>query len=234
VKPIVYLIRFEDGASYVGATTNFSSRRRDHLRVASGGRWRTSSKLDQHLLLHPAPSIRVVASAFSRETLHLLEADVISSFSPTLNTVAKPTRIPHPKDFKRLPRQSKPKQMPQPPRNITAGGKTRTLTQWANLTGLQANTIRARLNIYHWTPEQAVGLELHPYFQNVVENKRKKTERQTAKATRPPKVVIQIDFMGHSGPIKEVAAATGLSYGQLYSCLKRGVDPNVFFRYHKP
>lgn len=44
-------------------------------------------------------------------------------------------------------------------RLITAGGQTRTLAEWKELSGLNGPTIMSRLQSLNWTPEQAVGLE---------------------------------------------------------------------------
>lgn len=46
---------------------------------------------------------------------------------------------------------------------ITAFGKTMTVTQWAELIGIRAHTIHARLTCYGWTPEEALSVEDHRY-----------------------------------------------------------------------
>lgn len=47
--------------------------------------------------------------------------------------------------------------MPHPPRMVTANGRTLTLEQWAESSGLSVQTIRSRLDRLGWTPERAVS-----------------------------------------------------------------------------
>jgi hypothetical protein len=92
--PVIYQIEFPDGASYVGATTNFSARRSAHLRVARGGGKETNPKLTAYLRRYPVCGIYTIASGFSHKTLHLLEAQIIADRQPALNVNLVPTRVP--------------------------------------------------------------------------------------------------------------------------------------------
>ncbi len=46
------------------------------------------------------------------------------------------------------------------PRMITANGKTKRLSEWANETGISKQTIRYRLTS-GWTPDEALGFAKH-------------------------------------------------------------------------
>ena len=39
---------------------------------------------------------------------------------------------------------------------ITYNGKTQTMAQWAEETGIKYTTLRARINMYHWSIERAL------------------------------------------------------------------------------
>lgn len=43
-------------------------------------------------------------------------------------------------------------------RNITYNGQTKTLTQWSKDTGLTCDTLRRRLDLWHWSVEEALTL----------------------------------------------------------------------------
>lgn len=47
--------------------------------------------------------------------------------------------------------------MPNPPRKITAHGRTLTLAEWAAETGLHPKTITSRLDVLNWPPERALS-----------------------------------------------------------------------------
>ena len=93
MTPTIYRIDFPTGDFYIGATVNFSSRRRTHLRAFRGQR-AASSKLAKAFATHDVCGIYEIASDFGRETLHLLEAEVIAQERPTLNVNPRPTQLP--------------------------------------------------------------------------------------------------------------------------------------------
>ena len=95
MKPVVYRIEFPDGNFYIGSTVNFQSRRVSHLR-AFRGKATSSSKLTGAFHANRVCGIYVIASGFSRESLHLLEADLIAQERPTLNTNTSPTPLAPP------------------------------------------------------------------------------------------------------------------------------------------
>ena len=47
-------------------------------------------------------------------------------------------------------------------RYITAFGETRTMAEWAELSGIRQDVIKDRLNKLHWTPEDAVSVPTLP------------------------------------------------------------------------
>ena len=79
MRPVVYVLSFLDGSEYVGATTSFAHRSKQHLTQPQNKR--IAAKQAQ---LGP-PAIEIVACAFSRAELHLLEAQVIHERQPELN-----------------------------------------------------------------------------------------------------------------------------------------------------
>lgn len=93
MNSVIYVICFPDGNSYVGSTSNFSDRRRRHLRAALKDKYTTSSKLTVKLREHGICCIYVVASVFDKNDLHLVEAQVIETLRPTLNANIKPTKV---------------------------------------------------------------------------------------------------------------------------------------------
>lgn len=44
---------------------------------------------------------------------------------------------------------------------VTAYGKTQTIREWADETGIKYDTIERRINGYHWPPERAVSEPVH-------------------------------------------------------------------------
>ena len=93
MKPTIYRIEFPDGQFYIGATVNFSERRRTHLRH-SGKNTAVNPKLQAAFSAYKICGIYEIASGFSREALHTLEAQIIAQESPTLNLNLNPTQIP--------------------------------------------------------------------------------------------------------------------------------------------
>lgn len=89
----IYTIEFPDGSAYVGATFNFSKRRRVHLRAAHRDKYKTSNALTAKLREFPCCAIYALASSLRDDELHLVEADVIASRNPSLNTVRVPSPI---------------------------------------------------------------------------------------------------------------------------------------------
>lgn len=93
MNPTIYRIDFPDGQFYVGATVNFSERRRTHVRHARQQK-AVNRKLQAAFNENKTFHISKVASGLSRETLHLLEQDVIAQERPTLNINTYPTPLP--------------------------------------------------------------------------------------------------------------------------------------------
>lgn len=91
MKPIIYKIEFPDGSSYIGATTRFSERRRQHLKSKSRGaiNTRVAAKFEQF----PVCGIYEVACALSLDDLQELEAQLIAQEKPELNVNQRPTPI---------------------------------------------------------------------------------------------------------------------------------------------
>ncbi len=54
--------------------------------------------------------------------------------------------------------------MPNPPRTITANGRTQTLDAWAAETGLSRQTICSRIELLKWTPERALATRADKRF----------------------------------------------------------------------
>lgn len=97
MKPTIYRIEFPDGQFYIGSTVNFSRRRRNHLE-SSRRRDAVNRKLQAEFDSHPVCAIYQIASGFDRETLHLLEQQIIDQECPPLNIQkAQPIR-PRPLD----------------------------------------------------------------------------------------------------------------------------------------
>lgn len=91
MKPVIYKIEFPDGSSYIGATTRFAERRRQHLQHHRRGA--TNKNLAEKFSTYPVCGIYVVASALSLESLHELEAQLIAQDLPDLNFNRQPTPI---------------------------------------------------------------------------------------------------------------------------------------------
>lgn len=91
MKPVTYKIEFPDGSSYIGATTRFSERRRQHLKSKSRGavNTRVAAKFERF----PVCGIYVVACALSLDDLQELEAQLIAQEKPELNVNWLPTRV---------------------------------------------------------------------------------------------------------------------------------------------
>lgn len=91
MKPVIYKIEFPDGSSYIGATTRFSERRRQHLKSKARGavNARIAAKFEQF----PVCGIYEVASAISVDVLHELEARIIAQEKPDLNFNLRPAPI---------------------------------------------------------------------------------------------------------------------------------------------
>lgn len=99
---LIYTIQFPSGALYVGATSRFNARQAMHRRAARG-KDRTSHVLAKQLRTEPGWEMQPIACGFDRETLHLLEAQVIATLRPTLNCLSEPTPLA-PLNPKRRPR----------------------------------------------------------------------------------------------------------------------------------
>jgi hypothetical protein len=82
--PTVYKIEFPNGQCYIGSTVNFSSRRSTHLRHSRKGK-AVNHKLQAAFDAYPVCGIYPIASGFDRETLHLLEQQIIDQYTPELN-----------------------------------------------------------------------------------------------------------------------------------------------------
>lgn len=148
MTPTIYRIEFPDGKFYIGATKNFAKRRRDHLQAARKGE-AVNTKLSDAFKQHGTCAIYQIASGFSLETLHMLEGAIIAQELPALNVVLQPTRL----NLSNLPR---PRGNPTPERLISAGGVTRTLTEWVQVSGVSKPAIYSRIYA-GWTEAQAVG-----------------------------------------------------------------------------
>ena len=88
---IVYTMTFSDGSTYVGSTTSFNTRRSNHCRDMRKGRHYT--KVQQAFSRCGYPVFDVVACALARSNLHAVEAQVIESIQPKLNTLV-PAPVP--------------------------------------------------------------------------------------------------------------------------------------------
>ena len=93
MKPIIYLIEFPSGATYIGATVNFKDRCRTHLRHGRLGQ-AVNARMKAEFAKGQPPNITQLASGFDRDTLHDLERVLIAQEQPTLNVNADPTPIP--------------------------------------------------------------------------------------------------------------------------------------------
>lgn len=93
MTPTVYHIDFPDGQFYVGATVNFSERRRTRLRHGRKQR-AVNPRLQAAFDIHKICCIYPIASGLSRDDLHLVETAVIAQETPPLNINTRPTRIP--------------------------------------------------------------------------------------------------------------------------------------------
>lgn len=93
MTPTIYRIEFPDGRFYIGATVNFAERRRTHLRHARKTK-SVNPTLQKAFDAHPICGIYQVASGLSRDTLHLLETEIIRQEKPPLNRNIAPTRLP--------------------------------------------------------------------------------------------------------------------------------------------
>lgn len=92
MTPTIYRIEFPDGRFYIGASVNFSARRRTHLHHARNAK-SVNSLLQEAFNTNHICGIYQVASGFSRETLHLLEAQIIEQEAPPLNVNTSPTPL---------------------------------------------------------------------------------------------------------------------------------------------
>lgn len=93
MQPTIYRIEFPDGQFYVGATVNFSERRRTHLRHSRKNK-SVNAKLQSAFDTHRMCGIYEIASGFSRNSLHELERLVIAQWQPPLNVNRCPTPLP--------------------------------------------------------------------------------------------------------------------------------------------
>jgi len=91
--PTVYKIEFPDGSCYIGSTVNFQERRRTHLRHGARGE-AVNKKLAEKFKKYPVCGIYQVATATSREKLHLVEQQVMFDVQPDLNVHISPDPLP--------------------------------------------------------------------------------------------------------------------------------------------
>lgn len=98
---VVYRIEFPDGSFYIGSTVNFAERRSTHLRHGRKGK-AVNSALQAKFDQYPICGIYQVACGFARDTLHLLEAEIIEQENPPLNK-ARPSPLPPPGTGKSKP-----------------------------------------------------------------------------------------------------------------------------------
>ena len=93
---------------------------------------------------------------------------------------------------------------------ITAAGREMTLRAWSDESGLEPNTITARMDRYGWTPEEAVGLEPRlPY-----KNKPYPLERRAT-----------LTVGGETKTIRDWAAEIGIREATLYQRVHSGWTP---------
>lgn len=240
----IYKIEFPDGASYIGATVDFKSRVKNHKQQARKG-CSVNTKLATAFAKYPSPVFTPIANGFSRETLHLLERDVIAQEQPTLNV----NNCPHPinppvegtstagvcrryntayhvfKDRKRRGWNTlqalgltppPPQRTPQVRKaTMTLQGVTKTLDAWELTTGTKKATLVARKK-FGWTDEQVLGLA--PSAQTNRENMARAV-REEIEAKRQAK---SITYKGVTGGISAVCRHFGVPDSQIRSRLKLG------------
>lgn len=244
MTPTIYKIEFPSGATYIGATVNLKARTKKHRQQA---RKHTSvnSKLAAAFVECRTPTFTAIASGFCRDSLHLLERDIIAQDQPTLNVNATPHPINAPvvgtsaagvcrrystkyhvfMDRKRRGwntlqalglTQPPPQRKPQVRKaTMTLQGVTKTLDAWALSIGIKKATLVARKK-FGWTDAQMLGLE--PGRQTNRENSARaaRAEQDAKRSAR------QITYKDVTGGISQVCRHFGVPDSQVRSRLKLG------------
>lgn len=92
MTPLIYKLEFPDGRFYMGATKNFSARRRTHL-GAKDSRKAINVKVREAFRAHPICGIYPIAMPLPGVPLHALEEVVLSTQQPDLNVNFSPSPL---------------------------------------------------------------------------------------------------------------------------------------------
>lgn len=244
MKPVIYRIDFPDGNFYVGATTDFSGRRKHHLQR---NRPAANKKLAEQFQKHHTACVYQVASLLPGQPLLELESMYIQQERPTLNTwLTQCKRLDGRTALSSVLRRYnvdqvlyihrrktgwtlhealnlKPRTPPKRPkvkqRIIEVGGRSMPLKAWAKLAGVSPGVIHSRLG-NGWTEAQAVGVEPPPSS----EKRQRAATKRAEKAARPPKPTYTV--RGFTGTIPEIARHFNLTHQLVYGRRKLGWDPD--------
>ena len=202
--------RLPQGVRLVGGVLDFPANHRKRLNI-SHHRYKRAQRhgADPLRIGPPVPQVeRKVTAAGRTLTLAKWEKET----GVRRNTITN--RLDH---LHWTPEQAvglEPRQQPRAS-NITYQDITASLAEHCRRLGLPLHRTYQRFN--RGQPLDKVFLAGRP-------SRRTTPEKPPA----PPRKRLQVTFRGHTGPIKEVAAKTGTTYGVLYECLKRGVDPGEY------
>lgn len=197
---IIYAITNPLGECYIGASSAFLRRRashRRHLRRGAGINRKLQASWDKHGAANH--TFTAVASALSREHMHIVELAVMQSRDCSLNVNMTPSPI---KSAIAAPRKPKGVDCKMRKIYVSVGTRKLTLREWSAESGVPSNTIKQRIHS-GWTAAQAVGIDMRPL------------------PTHAPILV-------GGKTLAQLAIETGVSVGTLYSRIKKGLPPEKF------